>query len=160
MPFAGSICWMAPEVVEGTGYTHVRIESNLADHQHHPHRCDEKADVWSFGIMVLELLQGSCPGLDLPTSRVLMRTLHEDVTDTLLPEGLLVSKALRDALQRCLVKDPAERTSAARLLEHRFWVKVIFLPIVNAGRMLSPGPNNTGVAGPRVRQAHPAAWAA
>lgn len=80
--------------------------------------------MWSFGITLLELLQGRCPGIDLPARHVLMRTLHQDVADTLLPEDLPVSRTLRDALQRCLQKDPADRASAARLLEHRFWVKV------------------------------------
>ncbi len=104
--FAGSICWMAPEVIEGAG-------------------CDEKADMWSFGMTLLELLHGNCPGWDKPARHVLIQRLHGAVEDTLLPETLDVSRALRDVLERCLCKDPEQRVGAARLLEHKFWTKVV-----------------------------------
>ena len=43
----GTICWMAPEIIRGGQYT-------------------TKVDVWSLGILILELILGQPPYLNLP----------------------------------------------------------------------------------------------
>lgn len=102
--FVGTPCWMAPEVMQQeSGY-------------------DSKADIWSFGITLLELAHGHAPFARLPPMKVLIMTLQNppptlDQTDS----KKHFSKAMRDIVTKCLVKNPKERPTAAQLLEHKFF---------------------------------------
>jgi len=101
--FVGTPCWMAPELIQGRQY-------------------DSSADIWSFGITALELSQGRPPRSRETPQRVLLRTIQDD-PPTLDREGGThkYSRAFKEMVDSCLVKDPSKRPSAQDLLQTPFF---------------------------------------
>lgn len=80
--FVGSPCWMAPEVMEQTdGY-------------------DIKADIWSLGIMALELADGDAPNSELPAMRVLLQIINSPPPSLNRHENW--SQEFKDFISSCL----------------------------------------------------------
>jgi len=103
--FVGTPCWMAPEVMDSSqkGY-------------------DWHADIWSFGITLLELAHGHAPFARLPPMKVLLMTLTEEPPKLEENYGRRhFSKAMREVVSQCLQKDPNARPTAQKLLDHRFF---------------------------------------
>ncbi|XP_035279922.1 serine/threonine-protein kinase PAK 6-like isoform X2 [Anguilla anguilla] len=95
----GTPYWMAPEVISKIPY-------------------GPEADVWSLGIMVVEMVDGEPPYFD-ETPLVAMKKLRDEPSPTV-RNVHKVSPMLMDFLGRMLTRDPQERASASELLEHPF----------------------------------------
>jgi serine/threonine protein kinase len=70
---------------------------------------DTRADIWSFGCVLYEMLTGKPAFKAGNASETLARVLREDVDWRLLPQGL--SPIISAFLMRCLYKDPKQRVS-------------------------------------------------
>jgi len=94
----GTPFWMAPELFQGDPY-------------------DAKVDIWSVGIMLMEMCEGEPPYMDLPTARALFLISTQ-------PMPPLAEKhwppELVDFLNKCLTRDPKQRASSTELLQHPF----------------------------------------
>ncbi|KAF8607757.1 kinase-like protein [Ceratobasidium sp. AG-I] len=101
--FVGTPCWMAPEVVSQKHY-------------------DAKADIWSLGITALELARGRAPHSRDPPFKALMKILQEEPPTVDRENGAhKYSKAFKEFVDSCLVKDPSKRPTAEELLELPFF---------------------------------------
>ncbi|KAG2042644.1 hypothetical protein BDR03DRAFT_1006311 [Suillus americanus] len=96
---AGTPNWMAPEVIELKG-------------------ASTKADIWSLGCTVVELLTGRPPFGDITNTMTVMFRIVED--EMPIPEEC--SEPLKDFLQQCFHKEPSMRPDAELLCEHP-WLK-------------------------------------
>ncbi|XP_041950385.1 serine/threonine-protein kinase PAK 6b isoform X1 [Alosa sapidissima] len=95
----GTPYWMAPEVVSKTPY-------------------GTEVDIWSLGIMVVEMVEGEPPYFS-ETPVTAMKKLRDEPAPTV-KNTHKVSPVLRDFLGSMLTRDPKERASAADLLQHPF----------------------------------------
>ena len=77
---------------------------------------DEKVDIWSFGIVAIELSDGNPPYIELPQERILYKILKSS------PPKIdnIYSSEFKDFVALCLIKDPIKRPSAQELLKHEF----------------------------------------
>lgn len=96
--FAGSPYWLSPEIITRKAY-------------------DTKTDIWSLGILIIEMLEGAPPYLnEAPFKAIYLIALRgkPDIAyEKLSPE-------LADFLDKCLNVDPEARATATELLEHPF----------------------------------------
>ncbi|XP_046384097.1 serine/threonine-protein kinase PAK mbt isoform X3 [Ischnura elegans] len=95
----GTPYWMSPEVISRLPY-------------------GPEVDIWSLGIMVIEMVDGEPPYFNEPPLQA-MRRIREMPPPTL-KNSHKVSPRLQSFLERMLVRDPAQRATAAELLQHPF----------------------------------------
>ncbi|XP_039594491.1 serine/threonine-protein kinase PAK 5 isoform X3 [Polypterus senegalus] len=95
----GTPYWMAPEVISRMPY-------------------GTEVDVWSLGIMVIEMVDGEPPYFNEPPLQA-MRRIRDNLPPRL-KETHKVSTILRGFLDRMLVREPSQRATAQELLQHPF----------------------------------------
>ncbi|KAK7134092.1 hypothetical protein R3I94_015824 [Phoxinus phoxinus] len=98
----GTPYWMAPEVVSKTPY-------------------GTEVDVWSLGIMVVEMVDGEPPYFS-ETPIAAMKRLRDEPAPSA-RNASKISPVLRDFLDSMLTRDPVQRASAGDLLRHLFMLQ-------------------------------------
>ncbi|XP_037574960.1 serine/threonine-protein kinase PAK mbt isoform X2 [Dermacentor silvarum] len=95
----GTPYWMAPEVISRLPY-------------------GPEVDIWSLGIMCIEMVDGEPPFFNEPPLQAMRRI--RDMPPPKLKNTHKVSPRLQGFLEKMLVRDPAQRATAFELLQHPF----------------------------------------
>jgi len=98
----GTPYWMAPELIRGEHY-------------------DQKVDIWSTGIMLIEMAEGEPPYMDLPPLRALFFITTKGIPGLKNPEKW--SNDFLDFMNQSLTVDFTNRPTSLALLEHSFLKK-------------------------------------
>ena len=98
---AGTCYWMAPEVILQEGY-------------------DSKVDIWSLGIIAIEMIESEPPYMNMKLQPFDILLLIVTKGKPELKEPELISKVLLDFLDSCLKINPEERPGSSQLLKHPF----------------------------------------
>lgn len=77
-----------------------------------------KVDVWSLGIMTIEMIEGEPPYLNENPLRALYLIANNGTPQLQEPE--FIQPVFRDFLDKCLAVDVDTRPSAAEMARHRF----------------------------------------
>eukprot|EP01130_Rhizamoeba_saxonica_P003353 TRINITY_DN1420_c0_g1_i2.p1 TRINITY_DN1420_c0_g1~~TRINITY_DN1420_c0_g1_i2.p1 ORF type:complete len:298 (+),score=75.61 TRINITY_DN1420_c0_g1_i2:672-1565(+) len=96
----GTPYWEAPEVITGDLY-------------------DDKIDIWSFGVMAMEMAEGEPPYMDLQP----LTALRLIIIDGIPPISSHWSLEFKSFVDDCLAVKPKKRSSSAELLTHPFLKK-------------------------------------
>ncbi|XP_060555866.1 serine/threonine-protein kinase PAK 4-like [Ruditapes philippinarum] len=95
----GTPYWMAPEVISRLPY-------------------GPEVDIWSLGIMVIEMIDGEPPFFNEPPLQAMRRI--RDMPPPKIKNAHKVSPRLQGFLERMLVRDASQRATAFELLQHPF----------------------------------------
>ena len=92
----GTPYWMAPEVIQGAQY-------------------DTKADIWSTGVMAIEMIDGLPPYMDQAPLRALFLIVSKGLPP---PRNVaFMSEDFKDFVNQCTIVDPEKRPGATELLK-------------------------------------------
>ncbi|XP_067412812.1 serine/threonine-protein kinase PAK 4 isoform X2 [Emydura macquarii macquarii] len=114
----GTPYWMAPELISRLPY-------------------GPEVDIWSLGVMVIEMVDGEPPYFNEPPLKA-MKMIRDNLPPKL-KNVHKVSPSLKGFLDRLLVRDPVQRASANELLKHPFLTKAgppsSIVPLMRQNRM-------------------------
>ncbi|NXO23188.1 M3K12 kinase, partial [Cisticola juncidis] len=131
MSFAGTVAWMAPEVIRNEPVS-------------------EKVDIWSFGVVLWELLTGEIPYKDVDSSAIIWgvgsNSLHLPVPSSC-PDGFKV------LLRQCWNSKPRNRPSFRQILLHLDIASadVLSTPQETYFKSQVPGPSAPGPDSPKIK---------
>ncbi|KAF2078313.1 hypothetical protein CYY_000405 [Polysphondylium violaceum] len=115
----GTPYWMAPELIRGHDY-------------------GVKVDIWSLGIMMMEMVEGEPPYMDFPPLRALFLITTKGIPP--LKEQTKWSKNFLDFFAKCLDINVQNRPDASDLLKHPFIEQACdaaqFKPLIQQAREL------------------------
>jgi serine/threonine protein kinase len=115
----GTPYWMAPELIRGQEY-------------------DYKVDIWSLGIMAMEMAEGEPPYMDFPPLRALFLITTKGIPP--LKEAEKWSQEFQDFVAKCLEKESEKRPNATELLKHPFLKTAcnpsVLAPLIEQARRL------------------------
>ncbi|CAF3826776.1 unnamed protein product [Rotaria sp. Silwood1] len=98
----GTPYWMSPEVIKKLKY-------------------DRKVDIWSLGILVIEMIDGSPPYINEQPFRAMCKIAMQEEPPSISAESQArMSNDAMNFLKRCLSIDPQQRADTAELLGHPF----------------------------------------
>ncbi|KAH0554071.1 serine/threonine-protein kinase PAK mbt [Cotesia glomerata] len=113
----GTPYWMSPEVISRLPY-------------------GPEVDIWSLGIMIIEMVDGEPPFFNEPPLQAMRRI--RDMLPPKLKNSHKVSPRLQGFLERMLVRDPAQRATAEELLQHPFLRQAgspsVLIPLMRSAR--------------------------
>ncbi|CAH1758480.1 14716_t:CDS:10 [Entrophospora sp. SA101] len=95
----GTPYWMAPEVILGSQY-------------------GTKADIWSLGIVMIEMAEGDPPYIEHPGLKAVVMIAKHGIPDLVNPERW--TKIFKDFLANCIETDTTKRKSADELLTKEY----------------------------------------
>lgn len=115
----GTPYWMAPELIRGHDY-------------------GTKVDIWSLGIMLMEMAEGEPPYMEFPPLRALFLITTKGIPP--LKDQSKWSRDFHSFLQKCLDTNVENRPEAAELLRHPFLHRACsaeeFAPIIHRAHKL------------------------
>ncbi|CAF1125720.1 unnamed protein product [Rotaria sordida] len=98
----GTPYWMSPEVIKKLKY-------------------DRKVDIWSLGILMIEMIDGSPPYINEQPFRAMCKIAMQEEPPTITSESQArISFDTMNFLKRCLTIDPQQRADTYELLQHSF----------------------------------------
>jgi len=97
----GTPYWMAPEVIKKSSY-------------------GPEVDIWSTGILSLEMVDGDPPYIDLPTTKALFLISTQGIPQIKDTNKRKYSATFKKFVNSCILKDGTQRPSAIELLQHEF----------------------------------------
>eukprot|EP01129_Flabellula_baltica_P006044 TRINITY_DN2230_c0_g1_i1.p1 TRINITY_DN2230_c0_g1~~TRINITY_DN2230_c0_g1_i1.p1 ORF type:complete len:526 (-),score=99.20 TRINITY_DN2230_c0_g1_i1:56-1612(-) len=110
----GTPYWMAPEIIRGKQYT-------------------DNVDMWSLGIMCMEMAQGDPPYMEHPPLRAMFLITTRGIPALEHPH--LWSQAFHDFLSSCLTVQPDQRGTSATLISHQFFSDLS--PLLEIGNLIT-----------------------
>ncbi|KAI0758310.1 Pkinase-domain-containing protein [Irpex lacteus] len=133
----GTPHWMAPEVAHASAY-------------------DTKADIWSLGIMIYEMIKGNVPNSHIMDQVKLIQMIPRMKPPRLIEgEG---SKELREFVANCLRESPSDRLSAEDLLKTKYIKSTFKTPVTTLKELLVRYDAWLKSGGTRASVADPMPW--
>lgn len=100
--FVGTVTYMSPERIEGKRYNHL-------------------SDIWSFGMVILEMATGSYPYPSYKSYIEMLQLIMNEPAPQIPENNQDFSDDFKDFINQCLKKNSKDRASAVSLLVFFFY---------------------------------------